>query len=300
VTRLALLLALLGALLLPAAAQATALGIADQKSDMFDDPRFHAAGIELARKETSWDVMSVPWQREQLDTWLRKARAAGVRPLLSFGHSRVERRRLPSAERFLHEFRRIRRAFPWVREFATWNEANHCGQPTCNRPRLVAAYWRKLRRECRARCRVLAAELLDMPNMARWTRAFRAAADTEPRLWGLHNYVDANRFRTRSVDLLLRETQGRIWLTETGGLVRRRGKRRETVRLDESQWHAQRVTRFLLERVAGRSPRLERIYLYHWNMELEPGWKWDSALFGPDGRPRPAWSVVRRHLREAR
>src|SRR3712207_9414448 len=48
-----------------------------------------------------------------------------------------------------------------------WNEANHCGEPTCNRVKLVAAYWRKLRQECRE-CKILAVELLDMPNMVRW------------------------------------------------------------------------------------------------------------------------------------
>jgi hypothetical protein len=218
-------------------------------------------------------------------------------PLVSFGHSRERRRHLPTPERLLHEFRRVRRAWPWVREYATWNEANHCGQPTCNRPALVAAYWRKLRRECGPRCRVLAVELLDMPNMLRWTASFRRAADIEPRLWGLHNYVDANRFRTRSVEQLLRAVRGRVWLTETGGLVRRRGKQRETVRLKESPWHAQRVTRFLLGEVAGLSPRLDRMYLYHWNMELQPGWKWDSGLIGPDGRARPALAELRRHLR---
>jgi hypothetical protein len=32
----------------------------------------------------------------------------------------------------------------WVTDYASWNEANHCGEPTCHRPELVAAYWRKL------------------------------------------------------------------------------------------------------------------------------------------------------------
>lgn len=294
------LLAALAALLLaPAGAQATTIGIADQKRDMFEDRRFLASGIRVARIETSWDVMSTPWQRAQLDAWLDAARRAGVRPLLSFGHSRTDRRARPTPERFLHEFRRVRRAWPWVREYATWNEANHCGQPTCNRPELVAAYWRKLRVECGSRCRVLATELLDMPNMVRWVERFLDAADRPPRLWGLHNYVDANRFSTRSTERLLAATKGQVWLTETGGLVRRRGKRRETVRLAESPWHAQRVTRFLLRDVAELSPRLTRMYLYHWNMQLEPGWKWDSGLIGPDGRARPAWREVARHLRRA-
>ena len=59
----------------------------------------------------------------------------------------------------------------------------------------VAAYWRAIRLACPG-CRVLAAELLDAPNLASWARAFRRAARTEPKLWGLHNYLDANRFTT--------------------------------------------------------------------------------------------------------
>lgn len=303
-TRAALRLAtalLLSLLALPAAAGAAAdIGIADQKPDMFTDKRFERSGVRLARIQIGWDTMSSDWQRADLDRWLRAARAAGVRPLVSFGHSRTSptsRRTLPRPERLRHELRRIRRAWPWVRDFATWNEANHCGQPTCNRPRLVAAYWRALRKECDGRCRVLAAEVLDMPNMVRWVRAFRRAADIEPRLWGLHNYVDVNRFRTTSTRALLRATKGRVWLTETGGLVERRRKRRETVRLKESKWHALRVTRFLLRTVPRISPRIERIYLYHWDMRYGPDWRWDSGLIGADGRSRPAWRYVRAHLR---
>jgi hypothetical protein len=290
----------LAAVLAAAPAPAATIGIADQKPDMFQDARFRAAGVPIARKQVGWDVMSHGWQVAELDAWLRAAREAGVRPLLSFGHSREHRRTLPRPERLRHELRRIRDRWPWVREFATWNEANHCGQPTCNRPRLVAAYWRALRKECGGRCRVLAAELLDMPNMERWTREFLRHADIEPRLWGLHNYVDANRFRTNSTRTLLRLVRGRIWLTETGGLVARHGKRRETVDLKESKWHALRVTRFLLRDVRRLSPRIQRIYLYHWNAQPKRRASWDSGLFDGEGRPRPAWRLVREELHRER
>ena len=91
-------------------------------------------------------------------------------------------------------------------DYASWNEANHCGEPTCHRPALVAAYWRKLRGECPT-CRILAAEVLDMPNMTSWVKAFRRAAKVEPRYWGLHNYIDANRLRTTGTRRLLKTVQ---------------------------------------------------------------------------------------------
>lgn len=175
------------------------IGIADQKPDMFTDARFRALGLRHARLNVAWNVMRVRWQRDELDRWLRAARRARVEPLVTFGHARSERRAvrrsLPTPRRFRAEVRSFRRRYPWVRTFATWNEANLCGEPTCHRPRLVAAYWRALRLECRG-CTVLAATVLDIPGMVEWVKEFRRAARMEPRWWGLHNYVDANRFRT--------------------------------------------------------------------------------------------------------
>ena len=43
-----------------------------------------------------------------------------------------------------------------------------------------------------------------------------ARRKAEPRWWGLHNYIDANRFHTTSTRRLLRATKGKIWLTEVG------------------------------------------------------------------------------------
>ena len=307
-TRLALLLATVLAFAfagLASAAPASALvvGIADQKSDMFLDQRFTALGIKDARINIGWDAMSSDWQVAELDRWMFFARLQGVDPLVSFGHSRTKRRSLPSPERFQREFRRFRKRYPWVRTFATWNEANHCGEPTCHREKLVAAYYRKLRQAC-PRCKVLAAELLDMPNVLHWAREFqrhyRRYAGTTPRLWGLHNYVEANRFQTRRLRQLLRVVRGEVWLTEVGGLVRRKVKKRYTVkRIPESEKHARKVTEFLFDELLPTNRRLTRVYLYHWNSS-SPQDTWDSALIAPDGRRRPAFRVLARELRTLR
>jgi hypothetical protein len=293
--RSALLLAVFAGLLaLPATAGALTIGIADNKPDMFSDARFERSGFQHARIAVGWDALSSPWQAEQIDAWLQAARADGVTPLVSFGHSRTDRRSLPSPERFLYEFRRFRARYPWVREYATWNEANHCGEPTCHRPALVAAYYRQLRRDC-PDCRILAAEVLDMPNMVSWVRSFKRAAREQPRYWGLHNYVDANRRRTTGTRRMIKAVKGQVWLTETGGIVWR--KNRGKVPLPESPAHAASATRFLFERLVPLSRRITRVYIYHWNVTRLPG-TWDSALFDPSGRARPAFRVVSRVLRE--
>jgi hypothetical protein len=294
--RLALLLAAVtAATALPAApARALTVGIADNKPDMFLDARFARSGIRFARLSVGWDALSSPWELAQLDAWLGAARAANVEPLVSFGHSRTIRRSLPTPERFLFEFRRFRARYPWVREYATWNEANHCGEPTCHRPGLVAAYYRKLRREC-PDCHILAAEVLDTPNMVRWVRAFKRVAHEEPRYWGLHNYIDANRRRTRGTRRMLRAVRGLVWFTETGGIVARRNPHKVT--FPESAGHAATATRFLFRRLVPLSRRATRVYIYQWNAGSPPT-TWDSGLVGPTGRTRPAYRVVRRVLRQ--
>jgi hypothetical protein len=291
------LAALAVALAAPAAHGAVVVGIADQKPAMFGDQRFKDLGIRHARVQVPWDVMEHPEQLMEIDGWLAAANAAGVQPLVSWGHSRTERRLLPSPSRFKYEFRRFRARYPWVDTFAAWNEANHCGEPTCHRPRLVGAYWKSLRRECPS-CTILASELLDMPNMVSWVREFRRYVRTEPEIWGLHNYVDANRFRTTGTRRLLRAVKGEVWLTEVGGLVYRRNRPktgRSQVRLRESPSHAARATEWLLNELLPISSRLRRVYVYHWDASTLRD-TWDSALITPGGRGRPALKVLQDHV----
>jgi hypothetical protein len=287
----ALLAVLAAALVLPAGAGAVTVGIADQKTSVFSDPLFQDLQLRHARLVVPWDVLEDPWQAQELDRWLQAAREANVTPLLTFGHSRREglRKMRPTTTRLRKEFLRLRERYPWVTDWAAWNEPNHCSQPLCHRPKLAARYFDTIRRACPS-CRVLAAEVLDMPNMVAWVRAFRRAAKVEPEYWGLHNYVDANRFRTQGTRKLLRATKGEIWFTETGGIVKRRT--RVKVTLPESTGHAADATRWLFDRLVPLSKRITRVYLYHWSPSTRKD-TWDSALVNIHGRPREALRVLR-------
>jgi hypothetical protein len=271
------------------------LGIADNKPAMFTDPEFRRLHIHKARIVVPWDVMMERWSRTAFDAWMRAARRAHVRPLVTFGHSRRPglRRMLPTSRRMYHEFRKIHRAYPWAREFATWNEPNHCGEPTCNKPELVAHYYRVLRKAC-PRCTILGSEVLDMPNMERWVRRFLKAAHRQPAIWGLHNYIDANRLRTKGTRRLLHVVKGRVWFTETGGIVNRRNPNK-VGGFEESPAHAAVAVRWVFDRLAALSPRVTRVYLYNWSADTDDDW-WDSALLGPAGEPRPAFSVLEKVL----
>lgn len=286
---------LLASLPVPAAAQARApvmVGIGDQKTQMFHDPRFGRLGIHIARYQMAWDALEHPAQRAEVDEWLFAARLAGVRPLITFGHARTTRgyHVLPTVGRFSYEFSLFHRRYPWVKDFATWNEANYCGEPTCHHPAIVARYWRAIRRQCHG-CNVLAAELLDFPNMVSWVREFRRAARMEPRIWGMHNYRDTNRLTTGNTRALLGAMRGRLWLTETGGIVYRRNRSR--VSFPQSARHAAIATRWLFNRIVPLSGRITRVYLYEWNA-VQVHATWDTALIGADGRVRPAFGVLER------
>jgi hypothetical protein len=221
---------------------------------------------------------------------MREARADRVYPLVSFEHSQVrgQGKTLPSVAQFARQFARFHARYPWVGDFATWNEANYCREPTCHHPAVVAGYYRQMQRIC-PHCRVLAAELLDEPNMVQWAHAFEHALHRPAGIWGLHDYIGANRLQSSSTRALLRATRGQIWLTEVGGLVERRHHGHGFV---ESPAHAAQVLRFVFRHLVPLSPRITRVYVYEWSSGKVRNALWDSGLIGPNNHPRPAFGVL--------
>ncbi len=272
-----------------------AVGIGEQHPWMFGDPRFRALNIRYARISVAWDVLAHANQRTALFTWLRGARQDGVAPLIVFEHSWVRGhfRHLPSAAQLAGVVRALRARYPWLTDFATWNEANYCGQPTCRSAGLVAAYYRQLRAVCPS-CHILAAELLDVPGMIQWVGRERRAVGHEPAIWGLHNYIGANRLSAASTKALLAATHAQIWFTETGGVVARHNHSRHD--FPESAAHAAQVTRFVFQRLVPLSHRIARVYLYQWGAGTSRREPWDSGLFDPRDTPRPAFWVLVREL----
>jgi hypothetical protein len=294
-----LLLVLLAALAIASpAAAAPVIGIGEQKPGMFEDARWLQLGLRDARYITPWDVLHDERQLERLDAWMAGARATGTRVLLGFDRSlrsRKLRRTLPTARQFAREFRRLRARYPYVRDWITWNEANHPLQPTANRPRKVAIYHGIMVRNCRG-CRIVGADVLDIKNMTSWIRRFKLYTSERPRIWGLHNYGDTNQLKSTGTETLLRITRGQVWFTEAGGLVVRREYAGATVKrvFRYSQRHAARATKHVF-RLACLSPRIRRVYLYHWQAP-PTATNWDSAFLGPRGGVRPAYRTLRRQL----
>jgi hypothetical protein len=289
---LALVLALAGT----AEAKLT-VGIGEQNPAFFSDKRWQKLKIKHVRIVVPWNVLHVDWQTAELDTWMAAAQARGARVLMTFGHARGKRERyLPTRDDMAREFRALRRRYPFVRTFQAWNEANHGTQPTWHRPDRVARYYDALKRNCPT-CTVVAPSVLDASNMLTWIREFRRVARRKIRVWSIHNHIDANRHRTMGTRKLLRHTSGKVWFTETGGIVMRvvDGRRRA----EYNKRNAVKATKQVF-RLARLSKRVTRVYFYHWIAPPERRPRWDSAFIDPNGRERPALSVVRRELRRAR
>lgn len=289
-----LLLALIGlAVAVPPAAGVTrVLGVGEQGSKVFTDEAWLSLGLRDVRLVVSWDAARNPFERREIDAYIAGARATNARVMVAFGRSRVssKRRILPTPSRYRAAIRAFRRRWPSPTTFTAWNEANHCSQPTCHRPARAAAYFDVMRSEC-PRCEVVAADVLDVPGMVSWLRRFRAAARHKPRVWGLHNYLDANRFSTKGTRALLRAVSGQVWFTETGGLVKRAP--RSVIRFKPSLAHAADATEWVFSRLVPLSPRIRRVYLYQWRPGFDPDAVWDSGLVNRDGTPRPAYDVFR-------
>jgi hypothetical protein len=294
--RLGLLITLAFLAVAAPAAAAPIVGVGEQRADVFDNSHFQELGITHVRLVVAWDALDSAWQRGEIDAWMAAAEATGARPLVAFGRSRIKRREdvLPSTTRFRSVFRKFRARYPIVRDWVTWNEANHCSQPTCRRPDMVARYHDIMRRAC-STCNVIGGDVLDQANMVRWIQSFRYYARTPIRIWGLHNYLDANNFTTNGTRTLLRNTRGQVWFTETGGLVK---KAKGGHQFSQNTRHAAKATRWVF-RLARLSKRIRRMYFYHWQPASEPTATWDSALLDRHGRPRPAFKVLRSFVKSS-
>jgi hypothetical protein len=290
---------LVAALLLaaPAGAADVRIGFGEQRAGVFTNPHWQKLDLPDTRLLVGWDALSYKWQRREIDHWMEAAEAAGARPLVAFSRSRNEARRkmLPSAAQYERAFLRFRERYPSVLNFLAWNEANHCSQPTCHKPEVAARYFDVMKSAC-PECKVVAADVLDTEDMVPWLKRFRRAAKHTPKIWGLHNYIDANRFRTTGTRRMLATVKGEIWFTETGGLVKR--KKSSPIKFPDSPAHAAKATRWVLQRLVPLSSRITRVYLYHFQNQ-GPDASWDSGVLDKRGRPRPAYDVLAKYVARA-
>ena len=285
------------------------IGIGDNKLDFFSDPKFLALGIKHVRYDMSWDALSVPWQRAKVTAWMNAAQAHGLSVLVTIDHSdRViyrkvagrtklraisQSRVMPTVAQYLAAFKAFRALFPWVTEFATWDETNCYCEVSFDQVATIAADYLALRAAC-PKCTILAAEFLDVPRysgvpMTTWAAQLIKDLGVQPQYWGLNNYEDANHLVSTRTRRLLAVVHGNLWLAETGGIVNRPLTKNPD--FPQNAAHAAAADRYLLDSVGSISPRLQRIYLYEWNAST-PRDGWDSALISSAGSARDSYAVL--------
>ena len=289
---------------LPASASAArvTVGLGDQSWNVFGDQYFQKLGLKRVRVVTPWNVALSKGDRAWLDEYLADVQSAGIEPLVSFGAAAESRCpakpcKLPTTAQFDRAFRAFRAHWPWIRTLSVWNEENHRGQPTFRYPEQAARYFNIVKKRCRG-CQIVAADVLDDPNMVRWITRFRTVA-RGPRIWGLHNYRDGNPRpgqRYGGTKLLVKTVPGKIWLTETGGIVKFVLPDGHTL-FPYSEKRANIAIGRVLRLARANRRRVQRLYVYHWRQDLYGMNRFDSALIRDDGEPRPSYYTLARWLK---
>jgi hypothetical protein len=293
--------ALIAVLAVPAGASAYTLGISDQQAGTFTNPLFAPLKIKSARYITPYDVMESPADKTQLDAWLTAARAAHQKILVSFEHSHRGSRakKLPSVAAFTKELKKFKKAYPFVKRISPWNEVNrrifpvgdgsYQGQPTWNSPKRVAQYYIAARKVFKGST-IVGIDILDEQNVNRtikYLKSFLRYAKPTPKVIGFHNYSDTNRFSTTRTKRVLATFPGRVWLTETGGIVK----------LGTSfPYSLSRASKALgcMFTLAKTFPQIDDLFVYQFNPASDPQTaRFDAGLINPDGTPRPGYAVVK-------
>ena len=291
------------ALAAPAAAQANfVVAIGDQNPNVFAAPRFQALKIKKVRYLVPWDFYKDAGQAGEVAAYMNAAHAAKQDVLVSFTarrgcyengkYSRSKACRAPSASAYKSAFLRFDRLYPWVRTYSAWNEVNHVSQPTFKSPKLAARYYNVLRRFTKSRkFKLVAADVLDSSNVSSYLRSFRRYAKGSPRLWGVHNYADVNRKRSRGTRAVLRAVPGEVWMTETGGILQFAPDfpRSESRAASRASYTFSLASKYSKRRHGYRS-KITRLYYYQYT-GADASARFDAGLVNPDGSPRKAYNT---------
>jgi hypothetical protein len=292
-------------LAIPASADAARynvrVGIGDQQPTMFGSKNFKALQIKRVRYFIPWNVMDDPPRRLAAEAYVNNARAHGASVLLHISSHDlgIKRAKLPSTASYRSKVGRLVRHFRTlgVREYGTWNEANHKSQPTWRSPKRAAQYYKILRRECRG-CTIVALDVLDQSGVERYMRRFYRALGKSRRyakIVGIHNYSDVNRRRTRGTRSIMRTAKrhnrrSTFWLTETGGIVKF-GRS-----FPYSPKRAAKRLGYLFNVTKRYRRQIKRVYVYGWTGASRRV-RFDAGITTPGGKPRPAYKVLRKNLK---
>jgi hypothetical protein len=308
----ALAAALVALLALPAIGSAQSrtnviVGVGDQRASVFADPTYRALGLKRTRYFISWDAIRNPVALAQADAYVAAARAAGVKVLMhiSTNDLRPRRARLPTVAQYRRDVGALVRRYKpqGVREWGTWNEANHVTQPTYRSARRAAQFYVAMRSFCSG-CTIVGLDVLDQRStrspsidFRNYIRAWFRAAGRSGRLMtvvGLHNYSEVNRRLTRNTrDLIASVRQfnrrAKFWYTETGGLAEFASAFPCNVNRQANR------TQYMFDLARRFRADVKRLFIYNY-YGTDCSTRFDAGLVNANGTARPAYNVVAQNL----
>jgi hypothetical protein len=300
------LLSAVGALAAAPASQAVTYGISDQQPATFTNPLFPGLKLKVARYVLPWDVMTDANQLSRWDAWYTAAKGAKQRILVSIEHSRATgaEQSTPTVGQYETATKAFHAAYPDVKEINTWNEVNACQkgsrterQPLgiCrpNKAKLLDQFYSSNRKVFPG-ATIIPIDVLDDRETSagaavRYITAFKKVMKKRPKIWGVHNYSDTNRFSQTRFKKILKAigSKGDIWLLETGGQLNVFGGSQST-----KQSKAAKALKCMFY-TAKHQPRVKRNYIYQFH-GAAPGATFDAGLINPDNTPRPGYTVVKK------
>ncbi|MFM8761985.1 MAG: hypothetical protein ACKOFC_01770 [Solirubrobacterales bacterium] len=290
----------IGAVLAPAASAAPPkIGLADQNASAYANPLFKVMGITYGRVTIPWNAATTTgFRRDDADNVINAMKADGVEPVAVIG-SRDSGR--PSMAAYKRAAAALVKRYPTVKYWAPWNEANLTAF-TKRDPKMVAGWTRILQAACKKatpRCSVASPTVLDETSIGPWFQQYLSylPRSARPKVWLMHNYMDANRFRVKNGKPFLvaaRKARAQVWIVETGGLIRGNGKNARKWRKGQAQ--QVKVFKWLTGPLPRQYPVVKRIYIYQW--QAPPRGNWDSGILSPDGFPREVYGTMVDYLKK--
>jgi hypothetical protein len=295
-------------LTLPAAGQAAFVtGIGDQRTSMFTSPFYAPLKVKDVRYIVPWDGMEFPAQIAENDAWFAAATAANSRILVAFNVSRQNSRKevAPSKAAYGKAVAKfIKRYGSRVKAYQPWNEVNACpSQPDklckgTGGAKRAADYFLELKKRAPGKT-IVALDVLDtdFKGASKFAKNFaKFAKKGKPKIWGLHNYSDTNRNSSTRTKYILKNgfpKGSQVWLTETGGVAQFGSFEYDLARQAKSFKQ--------MFKIARQNKTIKKVYLYNWTGQTNSdspkangkGRPFDAGIVGPDGLPRPAYTVVK-------
>jgi len=287
------------------AASSLLVGVGDEHAKLFKNPLWQQLHTKIVRYIAPYDAAVRGDELGKAREWIHAAETQHQQVLVAFYHSEHTPTVLPSVATYQRDVKKFVALFPRVHQYQSYDEANRGNVPgafSSPSATLAAQYYQALLRSCTIRCTVIGLDVLDANNIgptleyiSEFKREIGRLRTIMPKIWGLHDYSDVNRYeswRTREID---RALGGQVWLTETGGIVQFGSF---TNRNGSGLTRAASVVKYVFA-LAHSQPQITRLYLYDWTGG-NASTRFDAGLMSAREQPRPGYVVLCRALHAAK